>query len=322
MKSLIDVAGELGTERQCLEYLQARRWPAGVSCLKCGSKKIGRTELEKKARRDKKDGTKKGDVIGLRFLYDCLNPECGHQFTATTGTVFHDSHLGLNKWFLAVALMVNAKKSLSALQLQRDLGLGSYKTAWHLAHRIRKAMEQDGGPFGGTVEVDETYIGGKFDIRRKRQRYGKQGVAGVVKRASESEPAQVRARKIVDRSGSILVGFVRDNVSTDAEMVCTDSNPSYFKLARRGYSHEVVNHIKGEYARGSVHTNSVENFWSLFKRALVGQYHSVSVKHLGRYLDESAYKFNERHNARVFDATVSRMATATALPLADLTASE
>jgi hypothetical protein len=323
MTSLIDVAVTLNTDKKCLDYIEALRWPGGVACLKCGSLRVARTISTVKARRDKKDGTKAGDVVKLRFVYDCLERQwCGHQFTATTGTIFHDSHLPLPKWFLAIALFVDAKKSLSALQLQRHLKIGSYKTAWYLAHRIRKAMEQPEGPFGGTVEVDETYVGGKFDIRRKRQKYGKQGVVGVVQRGEGDEPSKVRVRKIVDKSGSVLVGFVRDNVSMDAEMVCTDSNPSYFKLGRAGYTHEVVNHIKGEYARGQAHTNNVENFWSLFKRALVGQHHSVSVKHLTRYLDEAAYKFNNRRDSEIFTSTVERMVNTDAMPYEDLTASE
>jgi hypothetical protein len=249
MKSLIDVNRELGTEKQCLDYLEAKRWPGGVACIKCGGVRVGRSDVEMKARRDKKDGTQKGDVIGLRYIYDCLDTQCGHQFTATTGTVFHDSHLPLSTWFMAVALMVNAKKSLSALQLQRDLGLGSYKTAWHLAHRIRKAMEQQpGGLFTGVVEVDETFVGGKYDKRRKRAPWGKQAVAGVLERGKDGEPSKVRAFPIPTTSRAILTGVVRNNVAPDAEMLCTDQAPGY-KSVGRGYRHEVVNHIALEYAR-------------------------------------------------------------------------
>jgi len=136
MTSLIDVNRELGTEDQCLAHLEAARWPSGVACLKCGSVKVVKTESTVRARK----GRKAGQVVKTRHLYDCLEKECGFQFSATTGTIFHDSHLALNIWFHAVALICNAKKSLSALQLQRDLGLGSYRTAWHLLHRIRKAM--------------------------------------------------------------------------------------------------------------------------------------------------------------------------------------
>jgi hypothetical protein len=323
MTSLIDIARDLGSERQCLEYLQGRRWPEGLACLRCGSTSVSRSEVVRKARRDKKDGTKKGDPIGLRFIYDCRETECGYQFTATTGTVFHDSHLPLSTWFLAIALMLNAKKSLSALQLKRDLGLGSYKTAWHLAHRIRSAMEQGGGLFRGVVEVDETYIGGKYDKRRKRQRWQKQPVVGLVQRAMNGEPSQVRSFAIERATKALLVGAVTDNVSTDAKMVCTDENTRY-KAIEKSFRRRVVNHIREEYAKrvdgALITTNGIENFWSLFKRALVGQYHHVSVKHLPRYLDEATYKFNYREAANVFVQTVDRILRATPLPLADLTA--
>src|SRR5262245_6752767 len=136
MTSLIDVARDFASEDACLDYLEAQRWPGGVACLNCGSLKVGRSVSTVKNR-------KTGKVVKTRRVYDCLEAECGHQFSVTTGTIFHDSHLPLSKWFLAVALFINAKKSLSALQLQRDLGIGSYRTAWYLAHRIRHAMETD-----------------------------------------------------------------------------------------------------------------------------------------------------------------------------------
>ncbi len=162
MANLIDVTRQFGTEEACLAYLEAMRWPSGLACLKCGSVKVVKTVSTVKARRDRKGGTKKGDTIGKRFVYDCLETECRHQFTATTGTILHDTHLPLPLWFMAVALMCDGKKSISALQLQRSLGIGSYRTAWYLAHRIRKAMaEGDPAPFDGTVEADETFIGGK-----------------------------------------------------------------------------------------------------------------------------------------------------------------
>jgi hypothetical protein len=321
MTSLIDVARELGTEEQCLQYLESKRWPSGVACLKCGSVRISRTKSSVKATgRGKKA---KGTVVKLRYLYDCLEPLCGFQFSATTGTIFHDSHLPLSTWFMAVALYCSAKKSLSALQLQRDLGIGSYRTAWYLGHRIRKAMEQGGGsPFSGTVEMDETFIGGQYDPRRKRQRWEKQPVFGVLQRGNDIRPSEVRAFPVADVSKTTLVGAVRENVSTDAELVCTDENRAYRWLDAE-YKRAIVSHLKKEYAKHvdgkTISTNGIENFWSLFKRALVGQFHKVSVKHLGRYLDESVYKFNGRSVKNLFDATVARMAETAPMSWEELT---
>ncbi|HUK88519.1 MAG TPA: IS1595 family transposase, partial [Terriglobales bacterium] len=148
--NLIDVTKQFSTDDKCLDYLEALRWPDGVRCPVCGAKEVSRI-ARKKASKNKRTR-----------LYQCLEPTCKHQFSATAGTIFNDSHLPLRSWFIAVALMLNAKKGLSALQLQRDLGIGSYRTAWYLAHRIRKAMEEgDGLKLTGTVEIDEVYIGGK-----------------------------------------------------------------------------------------------------------------------------------------------------------------
>src|SRR6266550_8187780 len=145
--NLITVTQQFATEEACLDFLEKLRWPKGVECVKCSGKKISKFSTKpserKRTRKDKKTGIKETIVapVPARHLYECLT--CGHQFTATVGTIFHDTHLPLNKWFLAIALMCNAKKGLSAKQLQRDLGIGSYRTAWYLAHRIRQSMFED-----------------------------------------------------------------------------------------------------------------------------------------------------------------------------------
>jgi transposase-like protein len=315
MANLIDVAREFGTEEQCLAYLEAARWPSGLACLKCGSVKVAKTISTVRNR-------KTGQVSKTRHLYDCLEPECGFQFSATTGTIFHDSHLPLTKWFLAIALMCDAKKSVSALQLQRSLGIGSYRTAWYLAHRIRAAMEQDGGMFSGSVEADEMFVGGRYDKRRKRAPHDKQAVAGVLQRGTADRSSKVKAFPIPTPSKMILTGVIRDNVSTDADLLCTDEWRGYKAVGREYKRHEVINHIKLEYARRSgndlITTNGIENFWSLFKRGLVGQFHSVSVKHLRRYLDEFTFRFNNRDSADLFNLTVTRMLAAIGLPYKEL----
>ncbi len=318
MANLIDVARDLGTEEQCLAYLESVRWPSGLACLACGSEHVGRVQSMVRNR-------KTGDVTGKRYVFNCLEKLCRHQFTATTGTLFHDSHLPLPKWFMAVALYCNAKKSVSALQLKRDLGV-SYRTAWYLGHRIRKAMEQEGGIFGqggNAVEVDETYIGGKYDKRRKtRKRWMKPGVVGIIERGSKAKPSRVQAYPMKGVKGDdVLSSFVRARVSTNSRVVCTDEASAYRILAKHGYRHESVVHIARQFARGTFHTNSIENFWSLIKRSIEGQFHSIGVKHLGAYVDETAYKFNRR-GTDFFPETVARLVNGTPFPYRTLVSTE
>jgi hypothetical protein len=148
---LIAIATEFGTPAACFEFLEKMRWPEGVRCLKCNGEKVSKIVTKESVR-------KNGRKIRARHLYQCLSSECGHQFTPTTGTLFNDTHLPIQKWFFAVALMTNAKKGLSAKQMQRDLKV-SYQTAWYLCHRIREAMQGGSDLFAGTVEMDETLIG-------------------------------------------------------------------------------------------------------------------------------------------------------------------
>jgi hypothetical protein len=310
MANLIDIQKQLGTEEQCLAYLEVARWGSTVACLKCGSVKVSKTVSTVKAR-------KTGKVVKVRHLYDCLEPECQHQFSATTGTIFHDSHLPLSMWFMAVALICNAKKSLSALQLQRDLGVGSYRTAWYLNHRIREAMkETPSGQMTGTVEVDDTRIAGKYDKRRRRQRWETQVAVGLVERSKDAKPSQVRTFKAEKAGSAELIGAVLQHVIPEATLY-TDEAMVYRSLDS-DFRRESVNHIEKEWARGEVSTNSIEGFWSLFKRGIHGSWHHISPKHLQRYLDEFAYRFNNRGAADLFGQTVIRMANTEPLPYKDL----
>ena len=196
--NLIDVNEQFATEDACLDYLEKMRWPAGLCCLKCGSQKVRALEI------------KKGKRGKTRRIYQCLEKLCLHQFTATTGTIFHDTHLPLRKWFMAIALICDAKKGMSALQLQRHLTDSkkkmSYRTAWYLCHRIRKAMEESPESLlTGVVEIDETYLGGKYNKRTKKGPWEKVPVVGLVERKSK-----VEARPIPTASAQILVGIVRE----------------------------------------------------------------------------------------------------------------
>ena len=223
--SLIDIQKAFGTETQCLDYLEAARWPEGVTCLKCGSDKVNRfTTNETTRERKNRKGEIKEVRVPSRHLYQCNNEGCRHQFSATAGTIFDKSHLSLCQWFMAIGIMVNAKKSVSAKQMERDLGV-NYRTAWHLCHRIREAMQSDEGLFGGTVEVDATFVGGKYDPRRKRGPYEKQAVAGVIQRRTDDKPSQVRAFPVEREIAQVMTKVVRDNVVSGAEIM-TDEHVS------------------------------------------------------------------------------------------------
>jgi transposase-like protein len=292
--NLIDVTQEFATEDACLAYLEAMRWPSGVACLKCGSMKVKR--LNPKDKRGK-----------TRRVYQCLERPCQHQFTATTGTIFHDTHLPLRTWFIAMALICDAKKGMSACQLQRHLPGSrkgtkmSYRTAWYLCHRIRKAMEEPNKEqFTGTVEVDETYIGGKYDRRRKRQPKELPGVAGLIERKGK-----LHLQTISTPSKAVLVGIIRDRVSPKADLVITDQLRSY-KSVKETHRHAVINHIRA-YVHGNIHTNTIENFWSLLKRGIMGSFHKVSIKHLPKYLAEFEYRFNNRETQNLFAQTLGIM---------------
>jgi transposase-like protein len=321
--NLIDVNEKFKTEEQCLDYLVKMRWPDGVvRCPTCGDKRVERYERPTEAPKRRKkvresDKDRKTEKVNRRqWFYVCLNSDCRQQFSPTAGTIFHDSHLPLTKWFLAVALIADAKKGISANQLKRHLGIGSYQTAWYLAHRIRKAMEEtEGSLFTGTVEVDETYIGGRYDPRRKRARYEKPAVVGLIERGNSG---RVRTMRLNTVSKATLVGTILQNTDESAHIM-TDEHAGY-KSVGTVRKHESVNHIKEEWVRGNVHTNSIENYWSLFKRGLIGSFHQVSVKHLERYMAEFDYRFNNRKDVDIFIKTIARMCGISPMQYKQLTA--
>jgi transposase-like protein len=311
---LIEIASHYNTEAKCLAYLESARWPEGVRCVRskddvaCGSAKISKIVTKESKR-------KNGRIIPARHLYQCL--ECGLQFTAKSGTLFNDSHLPLTKWFLAVALITNAKKGLSARQLGRDLKI-KYQTAWHLYHRIREALMGGSSLFTGTVEMDEVYVGGRYDERRQRAKYDKAPVVGVLQRGTKEQPSQVHAQHVQHVHKPVIHQIVNERVSFDAR-VFTDEGAVYRQLAQTR-SHEIVVHSKNEYVRGEVHTNSIEGFWSLVKRQIIGQHHWVSVKHLQSYLNERVFMFNNRKAEDLFRLVVIALAIGIPLPYAILTA--
>ncbi len=287
--NLVKLIDEFGSEDKCREYLEHLRWPEGVRCPRCDSDKISR--------------------IVKRNQFDC--DSCRYQFSVTAGTLFHDSHLPLWKWFLAIYMMVESKKGISANQLKRTLNV-SYKTAWYLAHRIRDAMGDDDQPLlRGIIEVDETFVAGKREgVGRGRYRGpDNPPVVGAVQRDGD-----VRLKSVPDRSRPSLHGFIREHVHDDAEAVYTDDWQPYQGIGDEDTRHEVVNHTADEWVRADVHTNTIESVWSLFKRSIIGSYHHISVKHLPAYLDELEFRFNNRENPYLFRDTLLVLVRGDALP--------
>jgi transposase-like protein len=317
--SLIAVQKAFGTEEQCIAYLKAARWSDGViRCLKCDSDKVSEfiTNETTRERFSKRQNATVEVRVPARHLFQCK--DCKFQFSATTGTIFDKSHIPLTKWFQATALIVNAKKSLSAMQMERDLGV-TYRTAWFLNHRIRESMQSEGGSrFRGEVELDATFHGGKYDYRRQRARYDKQAVLGILQRGIDEGPSQVRAFVVPGETAPVVEGALRQHVSFSAQLY-SDEGGAYRGLRKRGRRHEIVIHSKGEYVRGRAHTNSVENFWSLFKRGVIGSFHFISVKHLQRYLNEFQFRFNNRATEDLFGLIITNLAMGTALRYKTLT---
>jgi transposase-like protein len=277
--NLVNLVELYRNEEDCRKALEDLKWPDGVKCPRCKSDKVS--------------------SIKNRDQYYC--DACHYNFSVTAGTIFHDSHLPLWKWFLAVYLMMESKKGMSANQLKRTLKV-SYKTAWYLCHRIRKAMEEatDCPKLTGTVEVDETYVGGHYDKRRKYRPFEKQAIMGMIERHGKLE-----VKAIPHNGRKILVPIVENRVSRDATLM-TDEWRGYKSLDKE-YHHEVVKHSIEEWVRGDAHTNSIENAWSLFKRSIVGSFHQISKKHVESYLDEFEWRFNGRKNPYLFRDTMVRL---------------
>jgi transposase-like protein len=257
------------------EYLEQKRWSNGIVCPHCGLLESYRLE----ARADSKSPVRNG-------VYKCK--ACRKQFTVTVGTIFEDSHIPLNKWLMAIQLLCSSKKGMSAHQLHRMLGV-SYKTAWFMAHRIRYAMTQPPvvDKLKGTVEADETYIGGKHHGKRGRGSENKTPVFALVERGG-----RVRSFKTENVTAKNLFQKIRENVDKKATIM-TDEFLAYKNLGRE-FAHFTVNHGSGEYVNGIVHTNTAEGFFSILKRGINGIYHHVSEQHLDRYLAEFGFRYDNR----------------------------
>ena len=281
-----------GDADKCHDFMVAMRWTSEVRCPRCDSKNIGKLVVVSKNR--------KGESLKVpRRIWNCK--ACRKQFTVKVGTIFEDSPLGLDKWLPATWLIVNAKNGISSCELARSLGV-TQKTGWFMLHRIRLAM-QNGSieKMKGRVEADETFIGGKARnmhtdrrakaIHRTTGSSGKAAVMGLLERNAPDNHSRVRCKVVESTRRHDLDSQVRENVEKGSEVI-TDRLRSYERLADE-YTHQVIDHAEC-YAKGHVHTNGLENFWSLLKRGIKGTYVSVEPFHLFRYLDEQAFRFNER----------------------------
>lgn len=275
--NLLNITKTFKTEDEALDYLIRTRWPNGVTCLACEHGKVYAIAT-------------KGKTGKPCRLFECA--DCGLHFSATTGTLFHDSHLPLVKWFMAMALMCEAKKGMSALQVSRHIGV-AYKTAWYLCHRIRKAMEElNAGPIGGegkTVEIDETFIGGK--VRRKGHLKAKENKTVVIGIAERN--GRIHMQKIDNLKSPSVKPVLAEKLHPETEKVITDSAPVYaWTLPKE--KHEIVNHQEEIRTMDEVSTKTVEGAFSLFKRGVVGSYHKLSKDHLDSYLQEFCWRYNRR----------------------------
>jgi transposase-like protein len=296
--TLPEVNSLYSTDQRCRELLKKLRWPMGVECLRCKSKKVYDLPTQKK--------------------FEC--GECGYQFSVLTQTIFNDTHLPLETWFMAVLLLVEARKGMSANQVKRTLGI-SYKTAWYLCHRIRKAMASCDKPMlDGTIEMDETYVGGKQrGVGGGRSTYNKEIVVGIRQRGGD-----LRFFHAEDVKSGTLAKYVKENVSTDVEVIMTDdfgAYPNAFKRAGQDAAkHKTINHSKRVYVQGDIYTNTVESAFSLLKRGIMGTWHKISAKHLAAYLEEMTFRFNRRKSPTLWIDTLRHMITADPLTFENLTA--
>ena len=273
--TLIEAMGMFPDDAAAEAWFVKVRWPTGPACPYCGSVNVLSGAKHK------------------TMPYRCREKECRKRFSVRTGTVMQASNIAYQKWALAVYLFMTSLKSVSSMKLHRDLGV-TQKSAWHLAHRLRKAFESKSGLFAGPVEVDETYMGGKRKNmpKSKREELTGRGVVGktAVVGAKDRTTNQVRARAVESTNKATIHGFVADHTAPDA-MVYTDDALVYETVPN---PHKAVNHSALEYVRGDVHTNGMESFWSMLKRAYRGTFHKMSEKHLDRYVREFAGKHNLR----------------------------
>lgn len=277
-------------EDACKAYLQARRWPHGARCPRCGNAKVF-------------------PISSMPFKWQCYKcaPE-SYRFSVIAGTIFENTNKPLRDWFRVTHLMLASKKGMSSLQIQRMMGFGSYGTAHSMCHKIRAALIEPEAKLGGIVEVDETWVGGKAYNKHGRRSHGGRGGAGSGKVpviGAIERKGNVVARVLDRVTSKAALAFVAETVSNRVSLIATDENRSYKGLRRAGFPHGSVNHEAGQYVIGAVHTNTIEGFWSIFKRGVVGSFHKVSAKYLPLYVAEFQFRYNNRRNPDIFGAAIA-----------------
>ena len=283
-------------ESACRDYLTANRWPEGVRCPRCDNENIC-------------------SLSTMPYKWECSACAEGnsYRFSVLVGTIFENTNKPLRDWFRVMHMMLTSKKGISALQIFRVMGFGSYNTAHLMCSKIRVALgNAEFKQLIGVVEVDETFVGGKAKNRHKDKRGGSSGnggpgatggsgkaiVVGAVRRGGN-----VVARVINSTSAAVLTKFVREAVSHKVSLLCTDSWVGYAKLGRE-FPHSFIDHGRGEYVVGAVHTNTIEGFWSIVKRGIIGTFHKVSNKYLPLYVNEFEFRYNNRKNEDIFGAAI------------------
>jgi transposase-like protein len=275
-------------EDACKRYLVARRWgESGIRCPRCYSGKVSA-------------------VTTMPFKWQCYScaPD-GYRFSHLAGTIFENTNKPLKDWFRVTHLMLTSKKGMSALQIFRFMGFGSYKTAWYMCHRIRAGLVEPQTQLGGIVEVDETWVGGKDYNKHLDKRVGGRGGAGSGKTpviGAVARKGSVVARVLSRVTKEAAQSFVREVVSNKVSLLATDESGVYEGLT--GYPHGTVHHAAKHYVIGAIHTNTIEGFWSIFKRGIVGSFHKVSRKYMPLYVAEFQFRYNNRDNPEIFRAAI------------------
>ena len=288
--TLSQAMNRFSTEEACKQFLQERRWPNGVKCPRCNNDKV----YALKAR---------------PFHWICKAKMCGgrngYRFSVINKTIFENTNYPLKTWFEVIYLMLQSKKGISALQIQRQIGSGAYKTAWYMCHRIRAAMK-DGGFAKLLGEVDETFIGGKDINRHANKRKHIPGTSGKIAMIGAIARKGNVVCKMIEAADRVTMSqFVRETVGQGVSLVVTDEHNGYKRLGRT-YPYEIVNLSKKEYVRGNVHTNNIESFWSVLKRGVVGTFHQVRKDYLPLYLAEFSYRHNNRKNPDIFADVIAK----------------
>lgn len=280
-------------ETACRKYLQVNRWPDGVRCPRCGNLNVH----EHSSRPEHWN------------CYQCSPNGVGYRFSVLVGTIFENTNKPLRQWFQVMHMMLASKKGISALQIYRVMGFGSYNTAWLMCSKIRAALgSAEFKQLIGYVEVDETFVGGKARNKHKGPggRGGMGGTGGTGKAiviGAVKRKGNVIARVIENTSRETLDAFIRYAVSDRVSLISTDEHRGYMRL-RHSFPHGYVRHGHGQYVHGAIHTNTIEGFWSIVKRGIVGTFHKVSRKYLPLYVNEFEFRYNNRNNPDIFGAAI------------------